>query len=41
MRRKATPAETFARIPGPVTEKWPGGERFGLARAHGAMTVEY
>ena len=41
-------AETFTasvdgllqRLPGPVTAKWPGGERFVRAMAHGSMSVE-
>src|SRR5207237_8477439 len=37
---KATVAELLQRIPGPVTERWPGGERFAVAFRHGSMMVE-
>jgi mannose-6-phosphate isomerase-like protein (cupin superfamily) len=37
---KAAPAELVALLPGPVTEKWPQGERFVSALSHGSMTVE-
>lgn len=37
---KATAAELIARLPGKVTAKWPQGERFVQALAHGSMSVE-
>ncbi len=37
---KVTAAELLARIPGKVTDKWPEGERFVQALAHGSMSVE-
>jgi mannose-6-phosphate isomerase-like protein (cupin superfamily) len=37
---KVTPEELLARLPGMVTEKWPEGERFTQALAHGSMSVE-
>jgi mannose-6-phosphate isomerase-like protein (cupin superfamily) len=37
---KAKASELLARLPGKVTEKWPGGERFVRAMAHGTMSVE-
>jgi mannose-6-phosphate isomerase-like protein (cupin superfamily) len=37
---KAILADLRARIPGPVTEAWPGGEPFATALRHGSMTVE-
>jgi mannose-6-phosphate isomerase-like protein (cupin superfamily) len=37
---KATVAALLQRIPGPVTTKWPGGERFAVAFRHGTMMVE-
>ena len=40
MTLSASAAEMLARLPGPVTEKWPGGERFVRALAHGTMSVE-
>jgi mannose-6-phosphate isomerase-like protein (cupin superfamily) len=38
MKAKAT--DLLARLPGPATAKWPGGERFVEAFAHGSLTVE-
>jgi len=38
---KATAAELLRHIPGKVTEKWPTGERFVSAFAHGSMSVEF
>jgi mannose-6-phosphate isomerase-like protein (cupin superfamily) len=32
--------ELLARLPGPITERWPMGERFVEAFAHGTMSVE-
>jgi len=32
--------DLLARLPGPSTERWPGGERFVRAMAHGSMSVE-
>ena len=37
---KATIAEYLAALPGPVSERWPEGERFVTAMAHGTMSVE-
>jgi len=37
---KATAAELLARLPGRVTARWPQGERFVQALAHGSMSVE-
>jgi mannose-6-phosphate isomerase-like protein (cupin superfamily) len=37
---KVTPAELLARLPGKATERWPDGERFAQALAHGSMSVE-
>lgn len=37
---KVTSAELLALLPGPVTEKWPAGERFVSAFSHGSMSVE-
>lgn len=37
---KATVAELMRRLPGPVTEQWPKGERFAEAFRHGSMSVE-
>lgn len=37
---KATAAELRKRLPGNITEKWPLGERFVQAFAHGSMKVE-
>lgn len=38
--RHATLAEILSRIPGPVGQRWPEGERFARALAHGTMSVE-
>jgi mannose-6-phosphate isomerase-like protein (cupin superfamily) len=35
-----TARELLAQLPGKVTEKWPEGERFAQAFAHGTMSVE-
>ena len=32
--------ELLARLPGPVSEKWPDGQRFVSGLAHGTMSVE-
>ncbi|QAU33419.1 cupin domain-containing protein [Janthinobacterium sp. 17J80-10] len=37
---KASFADLLKKIPGPASEKWPGGERFVQALSHGSMTVE-
>ncbi|MBU3748834.1 MAG: cupin domain-containing protein [Burkholderiaceae bacterium] len=37
---KVTASELLARLPGNVTERWPDGERFAQALAHGSMSVE-
>lgn len=37
---RAHASELLARLPGPVTSKWPGGERFVQAFTHGTMSVE-
>jgi mannose-6-phosphate isomerase-like protein (cupin superfamily) len=37
---KATAAELLQRLPGRASEKWPTGERFVTALAHGSMSVE-
>jgi mannose-6-phosphate isomerase-like protein (cupin superfamily) len=37
---KANELSLLNAIPGPVTPKWPRGERFARALAHGTMTVE-
>ena len=37
---KASFAELLQQIPGPVSDKWPSGERFATAFAHGTMSVE-
>lgn len=41
MKIKTTVEEVLSRIPGPVTEEWPMGERFAVGLAHGSMSVEY
>jgi mannose-6-phosphate isomerase-like protein (cupin superfamily) len=38
---KASATELLKRLPGRVTEKWPMGERFVSALAHGTMSVEF
>ncbi|MEI7784091.1 MAG: cupin domain-containing protein [Betaproteobacteria bacterium] len=37
---KALAGELLRRLPGPVSLKWPDGERFVQAMAHGSMSVE-
>jgi mannose-6-phosphate isomerase-like protein (cupin superfamily) len=37
---KASASELLSKLPGPVSEKWPQGERFARAFAHGSMSVE-
>jgi mannose-6-phosphate isomerase-like protein (cupin superfamily) len=37
---KATAAELLSRLPGKVSARWPTGERFIQALAHGSMSVE-
>jgi len=37
---KASATELLARLPGKATAKWPQGERFARAFAHGSMSVE-
>jgi mannose-6-phosphate isomerase-like protein (cupin superfamily) len=37
---KASLDALLARLPGPVSAKWPQGERFVTALAHGTMSVE-
>lgn len=37
---KACAAQLLARLPGPASAKWPAGERFARAFAHGSMSVE-
>ena len=37
---KACASELLQRLPGPVTARWPAGERFVQAFAHGTMSVE-
>lgn len=37
---KLTVDELAARIPGPVTERWPQGERFAVGLTHGSLLVE-
>ena len=37
---KITAAQLLKRLPGKVSEKWPMGERFVSALAHGSMSVE-
>jgi mannose-6-phosphate isomerase-like protein (cupin superfamily) len=37
---KAELAELLSRLPGKVTPRWPEGERFVTAFAHGTMSVE-
>lgn len=38
--RSANAADLLSRLPGPVTDQWPEGERFMRALGHGSMTVE-
>lgn len=37
---KASASELLQSLPGPVTARWPAGERFVQAFAHGTMSVE-
>ena len=37
---RASPAELLARLPGPRSARWPDGERFVEAFAHGTLVVE-
>lgn len=37
---QALASELLQRLPGKATGKWPSGERFALAFAHGTMSVE-
>lgn len=37
---KISLSDLASRIPGPVSEKWPMGERFARGFAHGTMSVE-
>lgn len=37
---KAAAAELLSRLPGKVSARWPTGERFIQALAHGSMSVE-
>jgi len=37
---KASATDLLALLPGPVTRKWPSGERFVSALSHGSMSVE-
>ena len=37
---QASPAELLQRLPGPASPKWPHGERFVEAFAHGTLVVE-
>ena len=37
---KVSHADLLKKIPGPASDKWPDGERFAQALAHGSMTVE-
>ena len=37
---KATAEELLRRLPGPPSARWPQGERFVRALAHGTMSVE-
>ncbi|MGH8028603.1 MAG: cupin domain-containing protein [Arenimonas sp.] len=37
---KASVADLLARLPGLASAKWPDGERFATAFAHGTMSVE-
>ena len=37
---KASTSELLRRLPGKMSAKWPDGERFVAALAHGSMSVE-
>lgn len=37
---KGSTRDLLALLPGPVTDKWPSGERFVSALSHGSMSVE-
>ena len=37
---KISSSALLARIPGPISSKWPDGERFVTAFSHGTMSVE-
>ena len=37
---RANVTELLQRLPGPVSERWPMGERFAQGLAHGSMSVE-
>jgi mannose-6-phosphate isomerase-like protein (cupin superfamily) len=38
--KKASISKLLASLPGPVSDKWPKGERFAAAFRHGTMSVE-
>ena len=38
---KAAASNLLLKLPGPVSVKWPQGERFARAFAHGSMSVEF
>jgi mannose-6-phosphate isomerase-like protein (cupin superfamily) len=38
---KSTASDLLSKLPGPVSVKWPHGERFARAFAHGSMSVEF
>lgn len=38
---KISMEELYTRLPGPVSQKWPSGERFVRGLAHGTMSVEF
>jgi mannose-6-phosphate isomerase-like protein (cupin superfamily) len=40
MSLKASASELLQRLPGPVSSKWPDGERFVEAFSHGSLIVE-
>lgn len=37
---KVSLKDLMRRLPGPVTEAWPGGEPFALGLKHGTMSIE-
>jgi mannose-6-phosphate isomerase-like protein (cupin superfamily) len=39
VRMKASLAQILCRIPGEPTKKWPAGDRYATALAHGSMSV--